>query len=284
MKRCPRCNASYADDFVFCPRDRVALVAVRERRPRRAIPWRAIPWRKAGAVLLGVGLLGIAGFSGWWWIGGRFPTPVHRALHEGRLVPPADNNAYELYRAMEASDPDLAQLEAIEQEALPRLDAFVEAALDTLYRMAKDPQGGWEPYQTAAEWALDIDPEDAGRHARAAFTRARVALEVGDPDAARRHYQQAAEAQTDWAMPVNGLGILHVRDGDLSDAIEDYQTATALDPEWPYPRLNLAGAWMEVGDLEEARRVADELAALQLPEGTTIDVEAVYAEIRKRGG
>jgi Tfp pilus assembly protein PilF len=63
-------------------------------------------------------------------------------------------------------------------------------------------------------------------------------------DEARRLFENAAAADTTYAVPHNNLGRLAMILGDRATARREYEAALALDPEYATAYLNLA-AWLE---------------------------------------
>lgn len=76
---------------------------------------------------------------------------------------------------------------------------------------------------------------------------------AGNRVAARALYEKLTKRAPQWSRPHINLGLLHLADGRISDAIRSLETAVALHPEDPKATLLLGDARLKAGEVDIAK-------------------------------
>ena len=238
--------------------------AVRESE-RWSFPW-SLVWAFGGA--------GLA-FLVYWFSASRAyrsipwpqrPNPAivqfQEALHQGRLVTPWDQSAYDIYLKLK-NDPQIKpeKLQELLSEVTPRLIEIQrsvfqkwrgESKLDTQFHR-------WAEFCRLLEWLSSLDATYVPEYY---YCQGQAAFEEGNYDRALTFFQQALQHRPDWALALNGIGKCYVRKKDWPQAERYYRQAAAADPTWVYPVANLAGLYWRTKRYAEAEQMY--LQALQL--------------------
>jgi len=74
----------------------------------------------------------------------------------------------------------------------------------------------------------------------------------GDVRKIREHLEKAIEISPDYAEALNNLGALNFRQARYSEAAALFQHALKVNPDLYSARVNLAGAWIALGDYEKS--------------------------------
>lgn len=91
-----------------------------------------------------------------------------------------------------------------------------------------------------ASAVLDSLPPEAAAHPGMHGLRARLRLEMNDPEGAAEDYREALRLEPEWADPAVSLAMIHLARGETAIADSLLQRAVALDPENPETHLLLA--------------------------------------------
>ena len=203
-------------------------------------------------------------------------------------------DALETARDVLVELPELPEARAIQIDALIELGRYDEAAeaiddlvavhhdivslprLSYLRELHGDIPGAVEAMRAAAE-SPGLAPENT---AYVLSLLATLLLHDGDPEAARRTYDQALAIVPDHAPSLAGLGRLAVGRGDLGEAIEQFSRASAILPLPEYV-IALGEARDAAGDAAAAgNSYALARAEIRLFEaaGTQVDVDLALFE------
>ena len=301
MKRCPTCQAEYADGVAFCARDGAELEPadrapartrtsgearepLAKRRARRGRGGSAEgPPPEAGdtprkgrlvaalAVALVV-VLAAGGFAAYTLAGAkRLERQAIGAVERGDLVTPPTVSARAFYDRLRDGHPRSAGAETVAAVALPAVLAEMDAFYARWHDTSEDRPGDWDRMAQLGEWASELAPDDPHVAARAAYARARQALDGDDVEGGRAAYAEAIAAWPEWALPHNSLGVLAAQNDDADGAIESYRTAAELDGAWSFPLQNLGGLYLRL------RRYGDAQAALT--RAVAVDPSAAMARV-----
>ena len=77
-------------------------------------------------------------------------------------------------------------------------------------------------------------------------------LQLKDRGAARRNFGKALRYNPQFFAPLNNMGVLDLLDRRYKSAISYFKQALALDESNAHTHLNLAGAWMGLGEVDHA--------------------------------
>ncbi|MBS1807710.1 MAG: tetratricopeptide repeat protein [Acidobacteria bacterium] len=167
------------------------------------------------------------------------PSPkreILAKLKQGQLVAPPGNNAYDVFQKSNLSEGDLQELR---QTAVPILTARGQQVIRQLIEDAYNPSVA-ELGDTARvyEWLDKLDPQNTWK-ARQQYFQGRQAYEGKNYAGASNGFQQAMKLDPSWALPVNTLARVFMRNKDYGSAQNCYQKAIELEPQWMFPRINL---------------------------------------------
>jgi tetratricopeptide (TPR) repeat protein len=175
--------------------------------------------------------------------------------------------------AIQKADPDSYLIDVLQGKYAEVKQAYAEAAEHYKRAIAKSPNQPDLCYDYAhALWAsgdfpdalqqyrhvLELNPDDY----RASWEAARIAL-LDNPEEARRLASRSLELKPDVAeaLSIRGRALLAL--GKPSDAVEDLKKATALDPNNAGYYFQLARAYRQSGQSEEANEAASNYERLQ---------------------
>src|SRR5262249_53296653 len=74
----------------------------------------------------------------------------------------------------------------------------------------------------------------------------------GNLEKVRQHLEKAIEISPDYPEALNNLGALNFRQARYPEAAELFQHALQVNPDLYSARVNLAGAWIALGDYEKS--------------------------------
>lgn len=176
----------------------------------------------------------------------------YAALHQGRLVGPEGNSAYDLYQQLNRRKPGSQMIRQAHAQALPLVKTKGDEIFQRWYREAKASDDDWITAQKLYDWAAQMDPHDSQWQARRHYCRGQIAFRAQRDAEAIEAYQQAIAYEPYWSLPYNSLGVLYARQRQFDTAITWYTQAAAHDPAWSFPHSNLATAYMALQQYDNA--------------------------------
>ncbi len=174
-----------------------------------------------------------------------------QAIKDGRLLPPAAGNAWDLYAGLPASQKDDARdslSTALEDEGQRILRAYLKG---------EDPPLGVDRYRYGAQLfarASELSPGERGVQAKARFCAGRALVAERKFTEADPALRESIALDKDGPYSYNALGISYLYQGRNPDAIEQFQQAIERAPKWAYPHYNTAIAYTNQGKYREAER------------------------------
>ena len=188
---------------------------------------------------------------------------LRAAVERGELVRPKGGSAHDFYRQLKQGGAGSPTLAALAQQILPKLKAAGRQVIDT-FATPGTPDPGlaqWEAAQEMFEWAAELAPGDATLRARATYCRGRVSYLNGDKQGALGLWKTAADLDTSWALPSNGMGLIHNELSEHVAARPYLLEAVRRDPSWAVPYNNLGTSFYYTKDYATAagyyRKAAD---------------------------
>jgi tetratricopeptide (TPR) repeat protein len=163
-----------------------------------------------------------------------------------------------------------------EAEALPFVQPLARAPHHWLARgLTRRDQGDLAGAIAAYDTAIQLDPTDATTYTNRGLAR----RDQGDLAGAIADYDTAIQLDPTYTAPYNNRGNVRRQQGDLADAIADYDTVIQIDPAdaRAYNNRGLAlrmqgNSSKAIRDLEKARELSpDDLSILVNLAGTYID-------------
>lgn len=171
---------------------------------------------------------------------------IGKAQH-GQLFTPQGDSAYDLFQRNSFSSGDLAELR---DSVAPQLKALGANALQRLYSDSSyNPSiAELEEFEKAYAWLNTLSPQ-SGYQARRFYFRGRIDYETQNYSSADKNFRQAMQQESTWALPVNTLARVFMRNKDYRSAETCYQQAIERDRNWMFPRINLCT--LQVNNLKD---------------------------------
>lgn len=185
----------------------------------------------------------------------------HQHTTAGELDVIALADAWQRFRPVTLSPADYALAIPVREAVIPRLEhahgVLLERSLERLVL----------PYRAM----LALNPADTGARMQIAITYARNGLH----DKAFALFDELLSGEGGHSSAYNNRGNLYLTRGEYSRALKDYLEAERLDPADPRIKVNVAMAFYQGGDLENAQRKFAEATAAEP------GVETQYAQFAK---
>jgi tetratricopeptide (TPR) repeat protein len=179
---------------------------------------------------------------------------LRAAVERGELVRPKGRSAHDLYRQLTQNGSGGTTLADLERQLLPKLKGAGQQILDTFATPGTPDPGPaqWEAAQEMFEWTSELAPGEAGLRARATYCRGRVSYLSGDKKGALALWKTAAELDTSWALPLNGMGLVHNELSEHASARPYLLEAVRREPAWAVPYNNLGTSFYYTKDYARA--------------------------------
>ena len=184
-------------------------------------------------------------------------TEFQRALREGRLLPPVQNNAWDLYQDYSRLSVTQSQKEALQDDLYIALADAGERILASYRRGDQVKPLEAARYQEGAELfsrARQLDPDDPAIQAKARFMSGRALVARGRYPEALSVLKEAIVLDPDAAYSYNALGIAHMEQGQWEPAIDSFRAAFQRAEKWVYPHANLARVYAAQQRYREAEQ------------------------------
>jgi tetratricopeptide (TPR) repeat protein len=212
--------------------------------------WKVLAFA-GGAVALVAGFLFISSrMAGSMSAEGRLRSAVER----GDLVSPKGSSARDIHRQLKEGGAAGPSLAALEKQLLPKLTGAGQQIIST-FATPGTPDPGlaqWGAAQEMFEWAGELAPGDADLRARAVYCRGRVFYLNGDKTTALALWKSAADLDASWALPSNGVGLIHNELGEWQKARPYLFEAVRREPTWAVPYNNLGTSFYYGRDYTQA--------------------------------
>ena len=206
----------------------------------------------AVVVVLIVG--GIAGFL--WYQNHSFGNRVEKALAADQLFSPPGECVADLVAEEKSKDLNSKKIVEYAGKIKNKIVPSADKALDKWYKES-DQSINWDDLEKQYGFLISILPDDKDIAAKYYYVSAQIAIKGNSFEKARDLYQKALEQKPDWALPLNGLGKVYIRDDspfkDSSMAVTYYQKAIEADSKFTWAYVNLSTYYRQKGDLEAAK-------------------------------
>jgi tetratricopeptide (TPR) repeat protein len=205
----------------------------------------ARPRRLKPAIIGAVVALALFGGGFYWYRGYSVERKLQAAIDKGNLVTPPGESAWDYYKQYKGGSPNEAKLQKFEERLLPLLKARPEALLTELETPGSNEAGAaaWDEAGRLLAFAGEIRPSDKWAAARADYCVGRVAYLNGRRDEALKWWKSAAEKDTAWAIPANGVGLIYNERKEYATARRFLQEAVRRAPQWALPYNNLGTSY-----------------------------------------
>jgi tetratricopeptide (TPR) repeat protein len=171
-----------------------------------------------------------------------FAARVDKALQKSDPFSAPDSIA-DIFNEEAGKAPNSAVLSAAGEKIKAKLEPIAQGALESYYRES-DRTVEWEKIEKIYNLLSRISSGDKAVRVKLAYVRARVSHEKREYAKAAQYYQEALKEKPDWALPLNGLGAVHIRqDSPLRNearAVGYYEQAIQVDPQFPWAYSNLS--------------------------------------------
>ena len=172
-------------------------------------------------------------------------SKLENAIAKGNLISPPGESAYDYYQQLKREGAGKSVSSKFDNRLLPMLTSNPQQLIaDSAKPESRDVAlSEWEEASKLLSWASEIKPGDNSLAARAAFCAGRVAFSSKRSSDALNHWKRASELDTSWALPVNGIGLIYLREyKDYPTARGYFEQAIKRDSSWavPYHEIGLS--------------------------------------------
>lgn len=192
---------------------------------------------------------------------------LQKAIDAGRFVTLGNDDAYTYFLQLKQSDPRSQKLNEIKSKVLPQLRNMGEEVIkqSASIQWKRLTERDWAITQRIYEWAHVLEPNDSSLEARLKYAQAETARIQENRYSEERGYMEAAQLDSNWALPQFRLGLLYMR-RDRSDpndrsaltrgqaAIPYFRRAIDLESNWELPYLSMGTAYYLQRDFDTAER------------------------------
>jgi len=171
---------------------------------------------------------------------------LDQAITRGNLFPPPIENARDLYTQLKASNASEDTLRKYRERLIPLLTASPNQLLINLPTVGgEEPTGDqWRDAARNLNWAAELKPGDNKLSARAAYCDGRAAFVQRQYDVTLQLWNQAANLDPTWVLPINGIGLVYQARKDYGTSRSYFIRAINLDPSWAHPYENLGNNYL----------------------------------------
>lgn len=206
------------------------------------------------AVVLVAALVGVVV-----WIANQ-PHPaeakLNRVIKNNQLIKPAGDNAMEYYRKMKTDGVDEKILGKYEDEIFPKLIEQTESLFASVKDIgsASKSLNEWQEAAAMLEWASEIRGSDSAAAAKAEFAKGRANYLTDQKPAAIENWKKAADLDKNWALPLNGIGLIYNEQKNYNEARKWLEEAIRREPNWVVPYNNLGTSYFFQDRFDEAEQ------------------------------
>ncbi len=177
------------------------------------------------------------------------------AIARGQFLTPTTDNAHDLYYQLKNSGASEETLRSYREKLVPPLtNPFYQMIKSFMVPGADDPPlADWQIAYNHLRWASELKPEDKGLEARTAYSEGRMAFLTKNEDEAIKSWTRAANADKSWALPLNGIGLIHSGRKNYATARTYYFDAVQRDSNWAYPYNNIGTSYYMERNYYEAK-------------------------------
>lgn len=204
----------------------------------------------AATILLIGGGIGI-----WFW---TQPNPLEQkldaAIKNKQIILPAGSNAYDFYHQLKVEGASAAVLKKYEDRVFPFLTDKIDDVLKTVAEPGYTEKRleEWQEEIKKLEWASELRPDDKKIAAKLAYCKGRVAYIADNKNAALEEWKRAADLDTKWALPLNGVGLIYNEKKDYETARNWLDKAIEREPMWAIPYNNYGTSLFYQSRFDEA--------------------------------
>jgi len=272
---CKKCGTQLNLDAKFCktcgtvvsvvsvPTERIVETQTQSYQPHQTTPVSDQPVVisppksvNKRAILIGAAVLLAVIGGGYYWYG---RVPMERKLDEaaakGNLLKPPGESAFDYYQKLKQSGISETTRKQLETRLLPQLTARPQQMLAGLASPGNNLEttlADWQDAQTLMTWASEINPQDQSLAARASYCAGRVANLSNRKDEAITYWKRAAEQDATWAMPLNGIGLIHNERKNYQMARSFFFEAIRREPQLALPYNNVGTSFLSEKDDAQA--------------------------------
>jgi tetratricopeptide (TPR) repeat protein len=190
-----------------------------------------------------IALAGVGGWVGWKLLSGdSFMKRLDGAVAQGRIFSPPGDCAVDIFASEKAKNPGNPKLAVAAQKIRAKVEPQIQ---ESIQRWAKDsdPTVNWDDVERSGALLNSLYPEDKSIGARHAYAKAQKAITAKQYSQAKDLYTQALDLQPSWALALNGLGKVYMREDspfhDEAAALNLYRRAIQADPTFTWAYMNI---------------------------------------------
>ena len=185
-----------------------------------------------------------------------FRTRIETALSNNQIFAPPVECVADIIASEKAKDPNSKRIVEYAPKIRAVVEPPIEKAIQTWYKDS-DLLISWEELEKQFGFLNSLYPDDKEVTARLFYCSGQKAIKNNNFDTARDFYLKALDTKPGWALPLNGLGKVFIREDspyrDPQKALAYYRQATEFDPYFTWAFVNLAIYYKNSGDLETAK-------------------------------
>ena len=170
-------------------------------------------------------------------------TALQQALREGRLLAPAEENAWDLYQRYTQLAVPESEKEDVQDDLFIALATAGDRVLSAYRRGDQVIRLDAAKYTEGAQLydrALKLDPDDSTLPPKAKFMAGRALVESGRYGEGISLLREAIKLDPEAAHSYNALGIAHMKLGQWKEALANFRAASERAEKWVYPHYNTA--------------------------------------------
>jgi Tfp pilus assembly protein PilF len=177
------------------------------------------------------------------------------AITQRQLFSPTGESAHDLYYQLKNSGATDATLRPYRDRLLPQLITPNYQLIDQFTVPGSDdpPLADWQTAYQSLQWASQLKPDDAKLVSRLAYCEGRISYLSRAEDQAITSWTRAAGADKNWALPINGIGLIYTARKDYRTARGYYLAAAQREPNWAYAYNNIGTSYYMERDYYNAK-------------------------------
>lgn len=171
---------------------------------------------------------------------------LEAAMTQGNLLRPPGQSAIDYYQKLKQGGMS-ERRKQIEAKLLPAVTARPLQMIAEIASPVIKPEttlNDWQEAQTLMEWAREMRPDDNVIGSRADYCAGRVADLSNRKDEAITYWKRAAERDATWALPLNGIGLVHNGRKNYQTARSFFFEAVRREPQFAMPYNNIGTSFL----------------------------------------
>ncbi len=210
----------------------------------------------AGAIFAIIVLMIASIFAILWYQNNSFGKKIEKALTADQIFSPPGDCVVDLVAAEKSKDPSSKKITEIASGVKSKIEPQAEKTLQAWYKDS-DQTTNWDNLEKQYGLLNSVLPDDKDIAAKYFYCSGQKSIKSNNYEKARDLYLKAIEDKPNWALPLNGLGKVYIRDDspfkNPETAVNYYKKAVEVDPHFTWSYTNLANYYKQKGNLATAK-------------------------------